>query len=390
MRGIAMTPSMRSSNEWPRAFAPRRGFSLVEVLIAVFVLSLGMLGLASIFPVVLRQQRSAGEVTEGTLALGSVEAYFRSNLELNRKGQDVGWGIFQDDADQNDGWSADGSWQVPSILGVGEPTFDSRMYVDSATGRLRFVSENPTGPANSDPFGDDVVIPLSARLGPGAFLRGATPRVEWTMAARRVITQVDAQNDPLPTEQDALEIVVFVRPIDRAIQVPRRERSDRSQWGRLGRTLNLSDVLLAGEIAAAGGKPEVTSAEARTPVGIRTGNGLPGGNGQGVYAVPFLVPLKDYAFDDTNPGQTDDDRDRLQLNLPGSARTLPLVTQVGQRLVDRQGNVYTVRGVTGSGANTIVLIDPPVPASIAQSSEVGALVASPVVPVAVEIFRVKP
>ena len=47
----------------------RRGFSLVEVLFAVFVLGLGLLGLASVFPAVIAQQRDAAE-TVGAASAG--------------------------------------------------------------------------------------------------------------------------------------------------------------------------------------------------------------------------------------------------------------------------------------------------------------------------------
>ncbi len=382
---------MMSSTRVPLHHAParraRRAFSLVEVLIAVFVLSLGMLGLASIFPVILREQRTAAETTEGTIALGSTESTLRAHADLNRTGANAGWGIFQDDADQDDGWSNRGQWMVPGLLGAGEPDFDSRMYVDSATGQLRILSDNPNGP-NADPFGDDILIPLSSRLGPAPFVRGASPRVEWIMAARRIITEVDDQDDLLPTTTDELEVAVFVRAIDRGIQVPRRDRSDKADWARYGRTINLSDVLLAGEIAFNRGKPAVRASEARVPVAVRPTTGVPTGNGQGVYAVPFTVALKDYVFDDTNAGTLVDDRDRLQLDLPQSSPLLQLISQPGQKIIDGRGNIYTVRGATTDP--TIIRIDPPVPPSITQSLDISDLVASPTIPIAIELFRVRP
>lgn len=383
-----MIACVRGRRAW-RLPARGRGFSLVEVLIAVFVLSLGMLGLASIFPVVLREQRAAGDTTEGAIALGSVESLLRSNLELNRSGSKVGWAIFRDDTHPTQGWSNRGQWMAPGLLGTGEPNFDSRMAVDSVTGLLRIYSDNPSGPPATRPFGDDVLIPLSARLAPGAFLRGTSPRVEWIFAARRVITRFDQAQNPVPTTSDELEVAVFVRPIDRAIPVPRRNRAQTADWARLGRAVSLSDVLLGAEISAQGGTPAITSGEARVPVAVRPSTGLPSGNGQGLYAVPFTVPLKDYEFDDTNQGVTADDRDRLQIDLPASSALLVMLSQVGQRFVDGRGNVYRVRGVS-SADPTIVLVEPRVSSAIRRSRELGELVASPTIPTSVEVFRIKP
>lgn len=391
MTSSTMTCSWMTCSPCRLTAGSRRAFSLVEVLIAVFVLSLGMLGLASIFPVILREQRAAGETTEGTIALGSVESALRSNLALNRRGPNVGWGIFQDDADQDDGWSRFGQWMTPVLLGPGEPQIPSRMFVDQATGLLRIVSDDPVGPSSTNPFGDDVLIPQSARLGPAPFVRGSTPRVEWIMAARRIITHVDLQNRLLPTDTDELEVVVFVRAIDRGIQVPRRDRKLKSEWARLGRAMNLSDVLLRNEPALyQGNQPEASASEARVPVAVRQNTGAPTGNGQGLYAVPFTFALKDYQFDEAVPNNVrDDDRDRLQIDLPTNSPLLPLISQPGQKLVDGRGNIYTVRGAVAGNAS-IVLIDPPVPSSIVSSLDISPLVANPTIPIAVELFRVRP
>jgi len=371
-----------------RAGRVSRAFSLVEVLIAVFVMSLGMLGLASIFPVVLREQRAAGDSTEGTIALGSVEAALRANLELNRRGNQVGWGILQDDDNQNNGWSPEGQWQVPEVTGGGDPTGDSRMSVNGSTGLLRFHSENSSGrPANLYPNGDDILIPQSARLGPGAFLRGANPRVDWILGARRVITRVDKTNQPLPTDTDEIEVVVFVRPIDRGIQVPRRDRDTKPDWARFGRSINLSDVILQREIAFNGGRPGAKTSEARVAVGVRPNDLAPTGDGRGQYAAPFTFELSDYQFDDTAPGPTN--RDRLQIALPANSPLLRIISQPGQRIVDARGTVYRVRGYSSADPR-VVLIDPPVADSVTDSEDLSKMVASPVIPVSVEVFRVRP
>jgi prepilin-type N-terminal cleavage/methylation domain-containing protein len=50
-----------------------RAFSLIEVLVAVLVLSLGLLGLGAVFPMVVRQQRIATETNLGISARNGVE-----------------------------------------------------------------------------------------------------------------------------------------------------------------------------------------------------------------------------------------------------------------------------------------------------------------------------
>ena len=99
-----MTTPARPNNAPRRPGSRRRdgAFSLVEVLIAVFVLSLGILGLASIFPVVLREQRQAVDATEAQIAIGSVQSQLLSNLDLLEPGDERGWGILQDDDERSE------------------------------------------------------------------------------------------------------------------------------------------------------------------------------------------------------------------------------------------------------------------------------------------------
>ncbi|MAY74999.1 MAG: hypothetical protein CMJ31_09855, partial [Phycisphaerae bacterium] len=52
----------------------RNGFTLVEVLLAVLVLGIGLLGLAAVFPVVIAQQRQSSETIAATGVAASVEA----------------------------------------------------------------------------------------------------------------------------------------------------------------------------------------------------------------------------------------------------------------------------------------------------------------------------
>src|SRR5688572_3958289 len=55
-----------------------RAFTLIEVLIAVLVLALGLLGLGAVFPVAVRAQRISSDDVLGTAAVNSARAYLNS------------------------------------------------------------------------------------------------------------------------------------------------------------------------------------------------------------------------------------------------------------------------------------------------------------------------
>ena len=60
---------MKSPHAHPIASA--RAFTLVEVLMAVLILAIGLLGLGAVLPMVVRQQRDSADGTFGLIAMRS-------------------------------------------------------------------------------------------------------------------------------------------------------------------------------------------------------------------------------------------------------------------------------------------------------------------------------
>ena len=160
-----------------RPACARPAFSLVEVLIAILVLAIGLLGLAAVFPAVIAQQREAADVTSaGTLA-DQAAARILIDSEALRL--------------------ADLVRAVPAAL-RDEPVWSDRWTADNAyaqTGRC-----TAAGSAG-------VNLPAAARLIPAPGGR-VQPQYVWDCVA-------------LSRPGEPARCAVFVRRIDTGIRVPR-------------------------------------------------------------------------------------------------------------------------------------------------------------------------
>ena len=173
------------------------GFSLIEVLIAVLVLAVGLLGLGAVFPAVIAQQRAATESGETTRAVRFAE------LQLLESGLvDIDQMIVDDSIPQtvNTTGMEDYYRWVPLSAAQGEwTTFDAQ------TGLLQLPFDGANSNANISRTRRQ--IPVRARLYPELF-SNSPPRFVWDAMTHR------------NRATDNVEVAIFVRRINGSIRVP--------------------------------------------------------------------------------------------------------------------------------------------------------------------------
>lgn len=328
-----------------------RGFTLLEVLIGVLVLAIALLGLAALFPVIVREQRIARESVLGVSVVRSAEAALVSNVALRSRGTQSAWAryaqLIATDTNKNrwqvsldsdaSGAASKGIYSASSLsLPYGLNGNLNGRFVIKEEDRLS-VSQNLADPAL---VWDAAVCLADDQVVPGVTGAGATAGV------------------PLPTSLP-LRVAVFVRRVDPNIRLAPGE--------------SLMTAIKRANVFA-------------TAVDTR---GYPTLTGSGSYARPLFVNVTNVLSSRVNGPL-----DTLVID-PATGPTgisqadlRTMAVQVGQRLVDNAGNIFTVVSATGNN----VKVEGSVPTSVRQSavSSTMQVVFTPQLPAAVRVLVIRP
>lgn len=316
-----------------------RGFSLIEILIAVIILGLGLLGLAALFPVVIREQRIGTDNVLG-VTVGNSAKTILTKTDWSSLGVAGVWGVALTAREANalgDGGSTDipfagtsqryelGEWVVPEVLNAARGGAGGQMPVGAT------VIGDPSRAAGR------AGILLEARLYP----MGGEPQMVWDFALQRV-SDFDFSTGPY---SDKLRAAIFIRRIDQRVQIP-AERT-------------LRDTLL-GNVGA--------TTDRRFPLG-EDADGLPTLDGTGgVSGTLRYAGLKKMTFNtefNVDPIATSRRPATALTGIDTTTSRGRLLAQPGQKFVDNLGNIYTVTRVEAEDvANRVRCeISPPIPAA---------------------------
>jgi len=302
---------MTSRARTTRVLVRARGFSLIEILIAVVVLSLGLLGLGMVFPVVVRQQRQAQDSIQGLSTARSAAEYVQARRAVVEALLKVGEEWYPNDRHTKIGQAEqfDGEWLVDS---------------SSVGGGATFVTDRTNGLMTIGLSSAPQYIGLYDRLAPAPFTSSGGPQFVWDLALRA-------------SGPGQVEVAVFTRRIDAGIRIPTAASSGIKQY-------TLSHVLT--------GEPSVPAANRRVPVAVDK-NGRPtltglNESGSNKNAYSPLVTVSP-----VNP-ESGDPENLLRLNSSDLA-LLGQARQPGQKLVDNRGVVHTVVRAAENTTNGVIL-----------------------------------
>ncbi|MDX2130916.1 MAG: prepilin-type N-terminal cleavage/methylation domain-containing protein [Planctomycetota bacterium] len=322
-----------------------RAFSLIEVLIAIVVLALGLLGLAAVFPAVIAQQREASDTVQGVSAERSVSEVLLGHARLNERpapnANDTnpadrrGWGVLAKQPE----WSPEGGWTPPTLVA------DLTQIPDGAgLGLVPTTGWMAVGQQG----GITIALPLADRLTPVPYTALEDPRFVWDMAARRVdVSPTRVRPATTTRDDDQVQVAIFVRRIDPAIRRPDN---------RPLRELFLNDTL-----------PLATR---RVPV-ASDARGRPTFDGVGGGTAPNYAPIFSFRIEDEDFAQEAQGNAEVEWIVPDTSGGFddlrPYVAQVGQKFVDQAGGVHEVIEVQAAGNGVPALrlrVSPPVPARL--------------------------
>lgn len=341
-------------------------FTLIEVMIAVLILALGLLGLGAVFPVVVRSQRVSTDDTLGTGAVNSARALLKG---YDFRSAMVPWTL--PGVDSRNFWR---DWRDDAVNGLNHPNGGPNSlhaddlgyfyvpFTDSTTNTTTLGV--PANPGAGRPLSGLVNLPVRERLYPQSPTGDPAPLFVWDIAVHRT----PDFNGVTDARSDSMEVVVFVRRLDIRLQ---------SAPG-----LSVYQAI-TGE--RAGGVP---NGDRRRPVGVIAGgpdNGLPSNDGTGDYGMPFTA---DVEFRYNPPG--DPQRDRIYMFPAVTANQWLMIRQPGQKLVDNLGQVHTVRTFGESGTDRWVELEAPVLLAAGSRSTLQQVVLTPQVPATVFLVKVYP
>ena len=367
----------------------RHAFSLIEVMMAVLILGLGLLGLGAIMPVVVKQQRQGADWVQGTMAAQSAMATVQGNARINAEF-----------------WRTWAQTKPTSTTGLTPPERnfgnlipeDSKWWVvraDALTGSIALGPSRSIEDFNNNVFQkQSVFIPLADRVYPTASAGVVKPNFVFDMAVRRLAPRDLNANPPVvPEGASKVQVAIFVRRVDPEIRVyvpdlspPRYLPSNADP--DFAYFLALTDI----------SRPTV---ERRWPVSEETGIALGEPTLSGRFETARYSHLLGVEVTFT-PG-TDWPRDRIVLGDPSPNQdsfaagvVARNVIQPGQTLVDNLGNVYRVLGQDDRVSEPLAMrIDPPVPpwvpaTAAGQPDSLSQVLVSLQPPVAVLVQTVNP
>lgn len=241
--GSSVCARVRSSLPRPLGRFSTRGFSLIEVLIAVVVLAIGLLGLGMVFPVVVRQQRVAQDSILGFSAAESAA------VEILNRGAGRDCTIVLDFNKTTFPTTVDFNWKNPLPIwpapddvrtGALSVTLDS---IDSAASSVQSALERNFNNLDSKKrprtvFGVGNVSVVRASNDPGnksllVTFTGDLSQRDVSMDAKIGGTEIDSYLFTLPDKRSSITSVagaMWDRALDLGSEVQSGERVLKTSW----------------------------------------------------------------------------------------------------------------------------------------------------------------